>query len=593
MPILEAFRPSAAAVILFAAASLAPGCASAPPLAGPGGGPSPDAKTLAIADAIVADHFEHAPDTVARLLPPGAHHDELPDESLRARQARNAREDGWAAELRAIDRAKLGSQGARLAHDIATDTLDARRQARVCRHELWAVGPMSSFQVRFANLAQVQPVGTEAARREAIARFTQLPAYVTTQIDNLREGLRLGYSQAAVNVTQVISQIDRLLATPPDQSPYASPAARDGDPAFRAAWLALVARDVSPSLARFRDFLRDEYLPRARKAYGVSANPEGAACYRAAIRASTTLPLEPSEVHARGEKELARIQAEMRVVARRLFGNDDLPAALQRLSTDPQHLHRDRESVQKQATQAMARARAALPRAFGLLPRSDVTVEPIPAFQEKTSSAHYLAAALDGSRPATYRIRLFEAEKQSLSVGESTAFHEGVPGHHLQIDIALQRADNPAIARFLFNSGYGEGWALYAERLADELGLYSDDASRFGLLSNAAWRAVRLVVDTGLHAFAWDRQRAIDALRASTVLTEAQAAQEIDRYISWPGQATSYMIGYLEIASLRAESERRMGARFDLRAFHDRVLENGAVPLPVLRRHVEAWSGAR
>lgn len=580
-----------AAVVLLAAGTIAPGCASAPRADGPVS-PDPDARTLAVADAIVDDVFEHAPDLVARLLPPGARHDKLPDESRAARQAREAREDSWAVELRGIDRGALRAAGARLAYDIATETLASRREARVCRHPLWSVGQMSGLQVRFANLAQVQPVGTEAARREALARFGALPAYVTTHIENLREGLGLGYAQAAVNVKQVISQIDKQLAAPPEKSPYASPADRDGDPAFRAAWLALVQRDVLPSLARYRDFLRDEYLPRARAAFGVSANPDGAACYRAAIRASTTLPLDPAEVHRQGERELARIQEEMRVVAKRAFGSDDLPAVLKRLSTDREYLHRDREGVTAQAKQAMTRARAALPRVFGLLPKAEVTVEPIPAYQERTAAAHYLAAALDGSRPATYRIRLFDAEKQSLSTGESTAFHEGVPGHHLQMDIAMQRADNPRIARFLFNSGFAEGWALYAERVADELGLYSSDVSRLGLLSNAAWRAVRLVVDSGIHAFGWDRQRAIDALRASTVLGEEQAAQEVDRYISWPAQATSYMVGYLEIARLRAESERRLGKRFDLRAFHDRVLENGAVPLPVLRRYVEAWQAA-
>lgn len=585
MAILRALRAARAAVILLAAASLAPGCSS-----GVRPGPDPDGRTLAIADAIVADYFERSPSYAVRVLPPGVRHDKLPDDSPRARQARDAREDSWAAELQAIGRGALGSPRARLAHDIATDMLAARRQARVCRYELWSVDG-SELEMRSAELAQEQPVGTEATRREALARFSLVPAHVTTHIENLREGLRLGYSQSAVIVTRLISQLDRLLAVAPDQSPYSSPAKRDGDPAFRDAWLAVVQRDVAPSLARYRDFLRDEYLPRARGAIGVSANPDGAACYEAALHTATTLPLEPAEVHARGEKELARIQAEMRVVARRLFGSDDLPSALQRLATDPQYLHRDRESVKAQATQAMARAHAALPRAFGLLPRSEVMVEPNPAFEE-SKSPQYLPGALDGSRPAKYRIRLFEAEKQSLSIGESVAFHEGVPGHHVQHDIAHQLEDNPPIARFLFNSGYSEGWAMYAERLADELGLYSSDVSRLGLLSNAAWRAVRLIVDTGIHAFGWDRQRAIETLRAVTVLPPKLAGQEIDKCISQPGKMTSYMIGHLEIATLRAESEKRMGASFDLRAFHDRVLENGNVPLPVLRRHIEAWSGA-
>jgi uncharacterized protein (DUF885 family) len=246
-----------------------------------------------------------------------------------------------------------------------------------------------------------------------------------------------------------------------------------------------------------------------------------------------------------------------------------------------------------QATSAIARAKVAMPRAFDLMPTSDVVVEPIPAFAEKNASAHYLMAALDGSRPAAYRIRLYQADKQSRISGEDIAFHETIPGHHLQVNIANQRADLPGLSRFGLISGYSEGWGLYAERLADELGLYSTDADRFGMLTGSAMRAVRMVVDTGIHALGWDRQKAIDTIMAHTDLSQDRASAEIDRYIAWPGQSPSYMIGFLEITALRAEATRELGAAFDLRAFHDRVLENGAEPLPVLRRHVEEWIAAK
>jgi uncharacterized protein (DUF885 family) len=241
------------------------------------------------------------------------------------------------------------------------------------------------------------------------------------------------------------------------------------------------------------------------------------------------------------------------------------------------------------ANASLARAKAALPRAFGLLPPDDVTVEPIPDFLAKTSNASYDPAALDGSRPATYRIRLYQPEQQSRVIAEGTAFHEAVPGHHLQIDIALHRPAVPAIARELINFGYGEGWALYAEGVADELGLYSSDADRMGMLSNRAWRAVRVIIDTGIHALGWSRQRAVDTLLAHTALSEDQAQSQVDRYIAWPGQACAYMIGYLEITRLRAEAQQALGPRFDLRAFHDRVLEDGAMPLWALRAKIEAW----
>jgi uncharacterized protein (DUF885 family) len=326
-----------------------------------------------------------------------------------------------------------------------------------------------------------------------------------------------------------------------------------------------------------------------RSAVGVSANPAGSACYRAALRWSTTLDLDPAAVHARGLVALAEIEAEMRAIAERSFGAEPLSALLQRLRSAPTFLYRDREEVLSLGQAALDRAWAALPRAFGRIPRARAELEPIPAFQERTAAPHYLQAALDGSQPAAYRVRLYEPTHQSRTTGESTAFHEVVPGHHLQIALANENDELPGIARFLFTSGFSEGWALYAEQLADELGLYSSPADRLGMLSNRAWRAVRMVVDTGLHVGGWSRERALDFMLAHTALSKDQAAQEIDRYISWPGQAPSYLLGYEEILGLRATAEQRLGARFDLRAFHDAVLAGGGQTLPVLRERVRDW----
>ncbi|MDB4937195.1 MAG: hypothetical protein JWP87_4167 [Labilithrix sp.] len=554
--------------------------------------PASGAQVLAVADAIVDDQFAESPDLETRLRPPGARYDHLPGDSLADFAAREAREDEWRATLASVDRSALGSTPAGLAYDIANETLAARKQARVCRYELWSVRQMGGFQVQFADLAQSQPVGTPELRAQALARFAKVPSYVTTQIANLREGLRLGYAQNDGNVKQVIDQLDRLTAGSPEESPFFGPAASDPEPAFRAKWKALVDNELTPSLTKYRDFLRDEYLPRARKAFGVSANPSGAECYRASIRLYTTVPMDAKAIHDSGLTELAHLEQEMTALSAKSFGGVDVRALLERFAHDPAYLHKDAADVTALATASVTRAQAALPRAFGILPTAAVVIDPIPKYQERTAAAHYRPAALDGSQPAAYRIRLYEPEKTSVVLGESTAFHETIPGHHLQINIANSRAENPRIARFLFNAGFGEGWALYAERLADELGLYSNDASRMGMLSNAAWRACRLIVDSGLHAFGWSRDRAIALMLEHTAMSPAQAAQEVDRYISWPGQATAYMTGYLEIARLRTEAEKALGARFDRKQFHDRVLENGAVPLPVLRKRIEAWIAA-
>lgn len=569
------------------------GAPASPPAPSPRAAAAPLAEALAVADAIVEDQLAHSPDLEALLRLPGTRYDHFPDDSLAEHAARDALEDGWRARLAAIDPKALGASPAALAYDIANETLAARHQARICRFELWSVRQLGGFQVQLADLAQSQPTGTPDLRAQALARFGKMPRYVATQIANLREGLRLGYAQNEGNVRQVIEQLDRLTTGGPEASPLFAPAASDPDPAFRASWRALVERELTPALVRFRDFLRDEYLPHARKAFGVAANPAGAECYRASIRLYTTVPLDAKAIHESGLAELAHLEQEMTALSAKSFGGAPVRSLLERFGHEPAYLHKDAADVTALATAAVTRAQAALPRVFGILPTAEVVIEPIPRFQERTAAAHYRPAAIDGSRPATYRIRLYEPEKTSIILGESTAFHETIPGHHLQINIANARRENPRIARFIFNSGFGEGWALYAERLADELGLYSNDASRMGMLSNAAWRACRLVVDSGIHAFGWDRERAIALMLEHTAMSPAQAAQEVDRYISWPGQATSYMTGYLEIARLRAEATRALGARFDLRQFHDRVLENGSVPLPVLRRRIEAWVAAK
>jgi uncharacterized protein (DUF885 family) len=551
-------------------------------------GAPPESRVLAIADAIVADVFEQQPQRAAQLRPPGVRYDRLPDDSLAGVAQRHARRDAWLAELRAIRTRFLGPT-ARLAHAAALARLEDERAARVCRFELWNVNQMGGWQVQLSQLAQAQPVGTPQARADALARFGALPAYAAVQEDNLREGLRAGLSAPRVVVQRVIEQLHVLATQPAEESTFASPALRDRDPAFRERWLALVRGAIQPALARHRDFLERDYLPRARSEIGVSAHPGGDACYRAALRVSTTLDVAPEEVQRRGRAALDAVETEMRALSVRSFGGAPPEALLARFRDDPAYRYSGPDDVLEVARKALARAEAALPGAFGLLPSKRAVLEPIPDFEARSAAPHYLVAALDGSRPAAYRVRLYQAEQQSRVIGESTAFHEVVPGHHLQVNVANELTALPAIVRFLGNSGFSEGWALYAERLADELGLYSSDADRFGMESNFAWRAVRMIVDPGMHALGMSRDEALALLLAHTALSPDQAASEIDRYIAWPGQAPSYLLGCEVIQGLRTRAEHRLGGRFSLRGFHDAVLGGGGVPLPVLRERARIW----
>ncbi len=389
----------------------------------------------------------------------------------------------------------------------------------------------------------------------------------------------------------VLGQVEALIATPTKDSPFDSPAVRDGSPVFVRDWEQLLTGQIVPAFERYRDFLKAEYLPKAREAIAVSANPAGEACYDAAVRAHSSLVRSPQQIQQLGLDQMDAITAEMRAIAERSFHTSDVPALLERLRTDRQYLFKSRDELLAYNRAALARAKRAAPDWFGLLPHADVVLQPYPAFREKNAPSEYNPPAEDGSRPAVYLVSAYQAEQRSRADAESTAFHETIPGHHLQVAIAIERKAIHPIGRYLFTSGFAEGWALYAERLADRMELYSSDLDRMGMLSNQAFRAARLVVDSGMHRLGWTRQQALDYLLAHTTQSPDEAAAEIDRYIAWPGQATSYMLGQLDITELREEARAAMGSGFDIKAFHDRVLEDGGVPLTFLEGKIRAWAG--
>ncbi len=549
-----------------------------------------DARVRALADAYLAGYFDRNPDGVTLYGIPGRHHDKLPDNSLDALKAWEAKEDSWLAQIKQLDPATIDAAPLRGTYAIVREALEGSAGKRVCRDEVWNVSQMTGWQVNYGYLVTIQPVGSDEARMEALARWSRLPHYIDTEIVNLREGLQAGYSAPKGNVRIVIDQMNSLIATPTAESPFDSPSVRDKTPAFTKQFDVLLRDQIVAAFKRYRDFLEKEYLPAAREAIAVSANPNGAACYDASVRYHSSLHVPAKDVHSTGLQQVERLDAEMKAIGERSFGLADVPKLLQRARTDRKYLFKSREDLIAYSQAALAHAKAAMQDTFGLLPKADVVIQQYPKFREKNGPNEYNPPAEDGSRPAVFFINAYQAEKKSRVEAESTAFHETIPGHHLQIAIALERKDIHPIGRYLGNSGYTEGWALYAERLADEMKLYSSDLDRLGLLSGQALRASRLVVDSGIHTLGWTRQQAIDFMLAHTAEPEDDVASEVDRYIIYPGQATAYMLGMLEIRKARDEAQQAMGQEFDVKSFHVRVLEDGAVPVSFLHDKVRRWA---
>ncbi len=516
----------------------------------------------------------------------GSRHDRLPDNSLAGLAAWQQKEDAWLSALEGIPApTEIGSRDW-VTYGLLKEQLQSSVGTRLCRDELWAASTTTSWHTWIPFVFDIQPLETPDLRAQALTRFAAMDTYIDNEIDNLREGLRLGYSAPRVTAEAVPSQVRSLIG--PD-SIFLGPALRTDDTAFAEAVEQIYTEQIAPALSRFADFIETEYLPQARETLAVSGNPNGEACYPALVRGFVTVGVPAEEIHTVGLEQVAKIRNEIQVTLNEHFGGGDVSEFLRRVNEDPAFTFDTEEAVLKYSTDALDAVKAAMPKAFGVLPKADVLVKPYPEFAE-SGSGEYHSSSEDGSRPGIFYIAVTDPTGRSRSNQLATLHHETFPGHHLQGAIALELGDQQhPLARYLWNSGYGEGWALYSERLADELGLYPTPLDRIGLYSDQIARASRLVMDSGLHTLGWTRQQAVDYMMANSGWAPVDIQNEIDRYISWPGQATSYMLGMLEIRRLRTLAEDSLGDNFDLRGFHDRVVGMGSVTLPMLEESIEVW----
>ena len=562
-------------------------------LNGCGQTPPPDNTAAADPAAVVNEIADRYYATTLELTPEVAYfsgidlerHDRLEDISLEAIEAKHTVLSDMLLQLETVDANSLVGQVEWITHAYLLQELKAAVAQQICRNELWNVNQMGGWHLGYSQIVQLQPIGTPLLREQSITRWSAFSGYVDQNIQNLKKGLELGYSAPQSVVQRVITQLDGVLSLDMEQSPFFSPAIRDTDAAFVAATRDVVEGQIVPALQRYRDFLANTYIGSAREQLSVTANPDGLECYAASLQAYTTLDRSGKEVFDLGKKTVAANKATVIELGQAAYGRSDFKEIIDAAKADPADRFTSKEELLQFSRDSVLNAEAEMPDWVGSMPTRAVSVVPFAEHEEGTGmSAHYRPGSAD--RAAEYRIPLHQPEEQSRGNAEATAFHEAWPGHHLQVAVGQSMDDLHPITRIIWFSGPGEGWARYAEALAEEMDLY---VTKTGPIQRRAWPARGMVVDPGIHLFGWTRKQAIEFMVESGRFSPARGDEMVDRIAIMPGQLTAYDSGGLEILALRIQAQETLGDNFDIREFHDRILENGTIPLVQLRTHIEAW----
>jgi uncharacterized protein (DUF885 family) len=517
------------------------------------------------------------------------------DLSTAAIEKRQADNTAMLARLQRIDRAALTKQD-QLSYDLFATEYQNRLRAYPFKPYLYELRLRDGVQ-SLSDLAELIPFSTARDYQNWIERLRTIDRYLAQNTALLEVGIREKRTQPRVIMERVQPQLASLITADAESNPFYGPFKQmpESIPAaertrLQAEGKAAIEGVLIPAYKRFDKFFRERYVPASRKNDGIWDTPEGLAFYAERAQFHTTTKLTPEEIHQTGLKEVARIRGEMDKIIREVGFKGTFAEFLIFLRTDPQFYFKTPDELFRAYVVLTKQIDPELVKLFRRLPRTPYGVRPIPPISApNTTTAYYQGPALDGSRAGYYYVNLYRPEVRPKYEMEVLTVHEAVPGHHLQIALAQEQTNLPAFRRNAEHTAFVEGWALYSESLGDRMGLYKDPYSRFGQLTYEMWRAVRLVVDTGIHAKRWTRQQAIDYFKANAAKTDADIVNEVDRYISWPGQALAYKIGQLKILELRGQAERQLGDSFDIRDFHDVVLSSGAVPLEVLEKQVGDW----
>ncbi len=596
-------RPIALAVSLSLAAALVACSPSAPEGSGATTASSKQADKAGQLTALYADFWEET----LKLNPIQAtfqgdnrYNDQLPDfGSAEFRQQMHDFNQRWLKKVEAIGEDGLQGQ------DLLSYRIFVRERRNALDAEKFPdwmmpvnqMGSLVSYAVMLGSGQVAQPFKTVKDYENWLARAGRIPVLIDTDIANMREGIKAGVVQPKVVMEKVLPQMDAILAGKAEDSQFWGPiktmpaefSAEDRQ-RLTEAYRELIDGRLLPAIRKQRDFIASEYLPACRDSVGLDALPDGKAWYAFAARQSTTTEQTPEQIHQIGLDEVARIHGEIRQVMEQVGFKGSLQDFFKFMQTDKQFEFKDEDALLAHYRGLEAKINQRIPELFSLTPKSPFEIRPIEAFRAQSAAGgEYMSPSEDGSRPGIFYVNTYDLPTRKTWDAEDLFLHEAIPGHHFQLALQQELEGVPAFRRFGGETAFAEGWGLYAESLGKDLGVYTDPYSYFGRLQGELWRAVRLVVDTGLHSKGWTRQQVLDYMFANSSVSEPDAIAEAERYIAWPGQALAYKTGELKIKELRARAEQQLGERFDIRQFHAEVLKDGSVPLDVLEEKIDAW----
>ncbi|HZP61996.1 MAG TPA: DUF885 family protein [Terriglobales bacterium] len=559
-----------------------------------------DARRKALND-LLAEQWEYRLRTspeFATIIGDKRYNDRLDDYSQKAIDDDLEETRRFLARFEAIDTTGFPDQ------EALNKTLMVRELQRTldgARFKAWEmpVNQFSGIHLGLPQLVTLLPFTNVKDYDDYVSRLKQVPRVFQEQMDQMHKGIHDDLMPPKFLLEKVVNQAQAIADMPPEKTPFAQPLQKfpsnisaEDQKRLRDAVIEQIQASVLPSYVKFIKFVKEDYAPKGRTEPGVWSLPDGADRYAFAVKQVTTTDMTPEQIHELGLKQVAEIESQMLAIAQKL-GYSDIKSLNAAIDHDPKLHERlyahSREQILDLYRQHIDQMWQKLPDLFGRLPKAKLEVRPIEEFREKQAATHYNPGTPDGSRPGHVMVNTSDFEHRKLITVESTSYHEGVPGHHMQISIAQEMSDLPPFRQHGFFIAYVEGWALYSERLGKDVGFYQDPYSDYGRLQDEMLRAIRLVVDTGFHYKKWTRQQVVDFFHAHSATDEPDVQSETDRYIAWPGQALGYKIGQLKILELRDRAKKALGARFELRAFHDEVLDAGALPLDVLDQRINRW----